>query len=66
MSEQTDRIKNSIKLVIHGKDEVIDMVLCAILAKGHILLCEAGEGVFFLPSGRRVYAGADALDALLI
>ena len=29
MSEQTDRIKNSIKLVIHGKDEVIDMVLCA-------------------------------------
>ncbi|MBQ6026303.1 MAG: MoxR family ATPase [Lachnospiraceae bacterium] len=38
MSEQTDRIKNSIKLVIHGKDEVIDMVLCAILAKGHILL----------------------------
>ena len=38
MSEQIDRIKNSIKLVIHGKDEVIDMVLCAILAKGHILL----------------------------
>ena len=38
MSEHTDRIKNSIKLVIHGKDEVIDMVLCAILAKGHILL----------------------------
>ena len=38
--------------------------LCA--ANGHILLCEAGEGVFFLPSGRRVYAGADALDALLI
>ena len=38
MSEQTDRIKNSIKLVIHGKDEVIDMVLCSILAKGHILL----------------------------
>ena len=38
MSEQTDRIKNSIKLIIHGKDEVIDMVLCAILAKGHILL----------------------------
>lgn len=38
MSEHIDRIKNSIKLVIHGKDEVIDMVLCAILAKGHILL----------------------------
>ncbi|MBO4920490.1 MAG: MoxR family ATPase [Lachnospiraceae bacterium] len=38
MSEYIDRIKNSIKLVIHGKDEVIDMVLCAILAKGHILL----------------------------
>ena len=38
MSTTTDKIKNSIKLVIHGKDEVIDMVLCAILAKGHILL----------------------------
>ena len=38
MSAVTEKIKNSIKLVIHGKDEVIDMVLCAILAKGHILL----------------------------
>ena len=38
MSAVTDKIKNSIKLVIHGKDEVIDMVLCAILARGHILL----------------------------
>ena len=38
MSEIIDRVKNSIKLVIHGKDEVIDMVLCAILAKGHVLL----------------------------
>lgn len=38
--------------------------LCA--AKGHILLCDAGEGVFFLPSGRRVYAGANVLDSLLI
>ena len=27
MSAVTDKIKNSIKLVIHGKDEVIDMVL---------------------------------------
>ena len=36
--KQINRIKNSIKLVIHGKDEVLDMVLCAILAKGHILL----------------------------
>lgn len=35
-------------------------------ARGHILLCEAGEGVFSLPSGRRVYAGANALDALPI
>ena len=33
-------------------------------ARGQILLCEAGEGVFSLPSGRRVYAGANALDAL--
>ena len=38
MSEVINRVKNSIKLVIHGKDEVIDSVLCAILAKGHILL----------------------------
>ncbi|MBR4341164.1 MAG: MoxR family ATPase [Lachnospiraceae bacterium] len=38
MSELIDRVKGSIKLVIHGKDEVIDMVLCAILAKGHVLL----------------------------
>ena len=38
MSEIIDRVKGSVRLVIHGKDEVIDMVLCAILAKGHVLL----------------------------
>ena len=38
MADKITSIKNSVKLVIHGKDEVIDMVLCAILAKGHILL----------------------------
>ncbi len=38
MSDIINRVKSSIKLVIHGKDEVIDMVLCAILAKGHVLL----------------------------
>lgn len=38
MSDVINRVKNSIKLVIHGKDDVIDTVLCAILAKGHILL----------------------------
>ena len=38
MSELTDKMKSSIKLAIHGKDDVIDQVLCAILAGGHILL----------------------------
>ncbi|MCQ2494953.1 MAG: MoxR family ATPase [Lachnospiraceae bacterium] len=38
MAEIIDRMKNAIKLVIHGKDEVIDQVLCALLAKGHVLL----------------------------
>ena len=38
MTDIYSRVKNSIKLVIHGKDEVIDDVICAILAKGHVLL----------------------------
>lgn len=38
MSDLTDKMKASIKLAIHGKDNVIDQVLCAILAGGHILL----------------------------
>ncbi|MBR3106108.1 MAG: hypothetical protein IKH30_02855 [Clostridia bacterium] len=33
-------------------------------ARGYMLLCEAGEGVYSLPSGRRVYSGANVLDAL--
>ena len=33
-------------------------------ARGCMLLCEAGEGVFSLPSGRRVYSGENALDVL--
>lgn len=32
------RMKETIKTAIHGKDDVIDMVLCAVFAKGHILL----------------------------
>ena len=36
--EQLDQIKNTIRLAIHGKDDVIDMVLCAVFAGGHILL----------------------------
>lgn len=35
-------------------------------ARGSMLLCEAGEGVFLLPARRRVYAGANALDALYV
>ena len=38
MSNLTNQMKNTIKLAIHGKDDVIDQVLCAILAGGHILL----------------------------
>lgn len=38
MSEQTNKMKESIKKAIHGKDDVIDQVLCAVLAGGHILL----------------------------
>ncbi len=30
--------KNTIRTAIHGKDDVIDMVLCAVFAGGHILL----------------------------
>lgn len=33
-------------------------------ARGSMLLCEAGEGVFLLPARRRVYQGPNALDAL--
>ena len=33
-------------------------------AWGQILLCEAGEGVFSLPSGRRVYSGTNVCDVL--
>ena len=35
-------------------------------ARDCILLCEAGDGVFLLPSRRRVYTGPNALDALLV
>lgn len=34
----TDNIKSEIKKVIVGKDEIIEKVLTAILAQGHILL----------------------------
>ena len=35
-------------------------------ARGCILLCEAGNGVFLLPSRRRVYTGPNVQDALLV
>lgn len=38
MSEITGKITEEIKKVIHGKDDVIRLMLCGILAKGHILL----------------------------
>ncbi len=33
-----EEVKNTIRLAIHGKDDVIDMVLCSFFAGGHILL----------------------------
>lgn len=38
MSEITNKLKDTIKTAIHGKDDVIDQVICALLAGGHILL----------------------------
>ena len=38
MSNNLYSVKNEICKVLRGKDDVIDMVLCAILARGHILL----------------------------
>ena len=36
--ENIVKTKETVKTAIHGKDDVIDMVLCAVFAKGHILL----------------------------
>ena len=38
MNLQLQKIKNEIKKNVKGKDEIIDQVLCAIIAGGHILL----------------------------
>lgn len=38
MNTVASEMKDTIKTAIHGKDDVIDMVLCAIMAGGHILL----------------------------
>lgn len=38
MSQPFIHVKNEIKKVLRGKDSVIDMVICTLLAKGHILL----------------------------
>lgn len=38
MNEQIQRIHEEIAKVVRGKDSVIDMVLCAMLSGGHILL----------------------------
>ena len=36
--EKIQMMKDTIRTAIHGKDEVIDMVLCAVFAGGHVLL----------------------------
>ncbi|MCR5420171.1 MAG: MoxR family ATPase [Lachnospiraceae bacterium] len=38
MNNKLSLVKNEISKVLRGKDEIIDMVLCALLAGGHILL----------------------------
>ena len=38
MATVSDQIIDEVKKVIHGKDEVIKLTLCAILAGGHVLL----------------------------
>lgn len=38
MNQSLQTVKEEIKKVLRGKDAVIDMVLCTLLAKGHILL----------------------------
>lgn len=36
--QKTESVINEVKKVIHGKDDVIKKILCAILAGGHVLL----------------------------
>lgn len=38
MSQAFIKVKEEIKKVLRGKDSVIDMVICTLLARGHILL----------------------------
>ena len=38
MSAKTEQVINEVRKVIHGKDDVIKMVLAAVLAGGHVLL----------------------------
>ncbi|MCR5120657.1 MAG: MoxR family ATPase [Lachnospiraceae bacterium] len=38
MSDRPRMVENEIKKVIHGKDEVIRLTVCAVLAGGHVLL----------------------------
>ena len=38
MSAKTEQVIDEVRKVIHGKDNIIRMVLAAILAKGHVLL----------------------------
>lgn len=38
MNQSLQKVKEEIKKVIRGKDDVLDMVMCTLLAGGHILL----------------------------
>ncbi len=38
MNNKLSNVKNEIKKVLRGKDDSIDMILCSMLARGHILL----------------------------
>ena len=46
----SDKIKKSVFSVFKGKEDVVDMILCAIFAQGHVLLEDVpGTGKTVLP-----------------
>ena len=65
MNEKIQNIKNEIGKVIKGKEEVIDTVLAAMLAEGHILLEDVpgvGKATLALTLSRDVRQGKRELS----
>ena len=68
-SEKIQELKDRIASVIVGQEQMVDLVLTAVLANGHVLIAGSGENIVGTPgcpSGRRrfqphpVYSGFDA------